>query len=271
MSVFQAMVLGLVQGLSEFFPISSSGHLIVLPHIFGWEDQGLAFDVILHLGTLCALIWHFWPMLWTVCMRAQKPGPARSSARRLLAQLAFATLPALVFGYLLRDVEESLGRRVPLVAFDLAVWGVMLFIADRYSRRIPKPIERIETDLSWKQALTIGGAQAIALLPGTSRSGITMTTGLFTGLSREAAARFSFLLSIPITTAAGAHGLFTLITHPEKVQASMPALMVGFFSAALSGAWAIRFLLGYVAKKPYDVFVAYRLFLAFVLVCFFLR
>lgn len=269
MSFFQAIVLGLVQGVSEFFPISSSGHLILIPRVFGWEDQGLSFDVILHLGTLCALLWYFRSMLLTIARRAWKSGPEQGQARRLIWQMLVASIPAFTFGYLLRDLEASVARRVPLVAFNLAFWGGILWLADRYSRRVRQPVERIETDMRWKQALLIGCAQALALVPGTSRSGITMTTGLFTGLSREAAARFSFLLSIPITAAAGAHGLLTLIRHPEVIPAEPLTLVVGFMAAALSGAWAIRFLLGYVAKQPYDIFVAYRVALALVLVLLF--
>lgn len=269
MSLLQALVLGLVQGVSEFFPISSSGHLIILPRIFGWQDQGLAFDVILHLGTLCALFWHFRDMISTIIRRASKTGPEQKDARRLVLQLGIATIPALFFGYLLRDLETSSTRHASIVAGNLAFWGIILFLADRYSHHVRKSVERVEKELSWKQALAVGCAQVLALAPGTSRSGITMTTGLFMGLSRAAAARFSFLLSIPITAAAGAHGLLTLVRHPDQIHASGLALAVGFLASLLSGAWAIRFLLSYVAKQSYDIFVAYRVLLALTLVYFF--
>lgn len=262
MSLFQAAVLGVVQGLSEFLPISSSGHLIIIPRVFGWHDQGLAFDVILHLGTLAALLWYFRDTFVTLLRRAVTAGPDQAGARRMIAQWLIASVPALMVGYVLREIADLWTRNVSLVAFNLAFWGIILWVADRCVRHGRQSVQGLDQGLSWRSAIGIGTAQVLALLPGTSRSGVTITAGLLAGLSRETAARWSFLLSIPVTAAAGGHGLWTLVRDPERVSAEGLALGVGFLAAFFSGVLAIRFLVSYVAKQSYDVFVAYRLLLA---------
>ncbi len=264
MPVFHALVLGLVQGLTEFFPISSSGHLILVPALLGWKDQGVAFDTVLHLGTLTALLWFFWKDLWALALAAFKKDVAGTAARRFIGQCVVASLPILVVGYFLGGLLEATNRVPWVVASSLLFWGALLFLADHVSA--VKPEERGWETVSWKHALLVGFVQPIALIPGTSRSGITITAGLLSGLSREVAARFSFFVSIPVTAVAGFYGLSKILgssTAAEPAPSAI-ALLVGFVTAAIVGGWAIRFLISYVSKKHYDVFVVYRLALAIV-------
>jgi len=253
LDILRGFVLGAVQGLTEFFPVSSSGHLILVPVLLHWQDQGLAFDTVLHLGTLVALFWFFWKDIVSLIKRRAWP---------FLIKVIVATLPAAIIGFLLNDFIEEHLRMAWLVAADTAVWALVLFAADRYSSKQKSSLEDFEK-VSWKQAMAVGLAQPLALAPGTSRSGITITAGLFSGLSRQAAARFSFFLSIPITAAAGLSGLLKVMKHGAGIDGMM-ALVVGFLSALCFGIFAIRFLISYVAKRHYDGFVAYRLALALV-------
>ncbi|MFA6429138.1 MAG: undecaprenyl-diphosphate phosphatase [Patescibacteria group bacterium] len=255
MLILQGIVLGIVQGLCEFLPISSSGHLILVPALLHWNDPGLAFDAVLHLGTLAALLVYFWKDIFAL-------------SRVMLFKLAVATLPAIGAALLLNDLVEHYARGPRVVAFGLAFWAMVLFVADRWSGRTA-PLHEGEDNnpqVTWTQALVIGCAQAIAIMPGTSRSGITITAALFMGLRRTAAARFSFLLSIPITAAAGGYELLKLVRDGGLTQsgASVMMLVVGSVAACVSGLWAIRFLLTYVVKRRYDLFVFYRLALAVV-------
>ena len=200
MSYTQSVVLGLVQGLTEFLPVSSSGHLILVPLVFGWPDQGLAFDAVTHLGTLAALLAYFRREL-----RALLIG---TLSRRLALLIVVATIPAGLAGLLFGKWIETHLRSALVIAATTAGWAIVMWIADRRAvaaaPRTGEPLERV----SWGQGLAVGCAQALALIPGTSRSGITITTGLLGGLDRATAARYAFLLSIPITAAAG--GLKTL-------------------------------------------------------------
>lgn len=251
--VLRGLVLGAVQGLTEFFPVSSSGHLILVPVLFHWADQGLAFDAFLNLGTVSALIWFF---------RKDLVDIFRRRSWLFLAKVTVATIPAALLGFLLKDFLDLYSRQAWLVALDTAFWALILLCADRWSGKQKTTLKDYE-QVSWKQAFIVGFAQPIALAPGTSRSGITITAGLFTGLSREAAARFSFFLSIPITGAAGLLGLVKVAKHGAGPDGTL-ALVAGFLAALGCGIFAIRFLLSYVAKRRYDGFVAYRLALALV-------
>ncbi len=261
MQLLQALVLGLEQGLSEFLPISSSGHLILTPVLFGWSDQGLAFDTVLHIGTLCAVVWFFRHDLLRLFSSARLDTADGKKARAFLLKLAVATVPGLAVGLAFQSLVEHYARNANLVAFNLAFWGLVLLAADRWSSKQDKHVVAPE-DVSWKAALLVGCAQALALVPGTSRSGITITAGLFLGLHRTAAARFSFLLSIPITAAAGGYGLLKTLSAAPAAADALP-LVLGFAAALLAGLFAIRFLLAFVARYRYDVFVIYRLALAF--------
>jgi undecaprenyl-diphosphatase len=266
LEVVRGVVLGTVQGLTEFLPVSSSGHLILIPKIFGWEDQGLAFDTVLHGGTFVALAWYFRRSLKTYGIRAFQSGERGVSSRRFLLQCLAASLPALVLGFLLGDWLDQHVRNVPLISFNLAFWGLILLYADRRSQKKNHPSESEEEmeRLSWKQALAVGFAQPLAFLPGTSRSGVTITAGLLSGLSRSSAARFSFLLSLVSTGAAGSYGMLKLVKQGTGAQGNI-ALLAGFIAASLSGWLAIRFLMTYVAKHSYDLFAYYRLALALLL------
>lgn len=258
--VLRGLVLGAVQGVTEFFPVSSSGHLILVPVLLGWPDQGLAFDTVMHLGTLCALLWYFRLDLWGLATRIWKRDADGAAARLFVAKLACATVPAVVVALLLGDLIETALRSGKLVALNLALWGIILFWADHSSSKKGVADASVEK-ISWKQALFVGLAQPLALIPGTSRSGVTISAGLFAGLSRQAAARFSFFLSIPITAAAGLSGLLDVMKHGTGSD-GMISLIVGFLAALAFGLFAIRFLLSYVAKRRYTGFVIYRLALA---------
>jgi undecaprenyl-diphosphatase len=259
-AILQGVILGSVQGLTEFFPVSSSGHLILVPLLFHWADQGQAFDTVLHLGTLVALLWYFWGDIWRLLQLAVR---GEGGARRFIAQVVVAALPALVVAALLQHWIEAHLRAGWIVALDTTVWALVLLAADRWSARTrsDQALPELLESVTWKQSLAVGFAQPLALLPGTSRSGITMTAALFAGASRAQAAKFSFFLSIPVTAAAGADGLWKVARHGAGPDSGV-ALVVGFLVAAATGAWAIRFLLSYVAKKHYDLFVYYRLALA---------
>lgn len=263
----QPVVLGVVQGLGEFLPISSSAHLILAPWFFGWEDHGLTFDIALHLGTLVAVVGYFWRDLlallravpgaarWAIGGRTRPPAPQE----KLLIGIVIGTLPAVVAGALLESTVETVFRtQYLMIAGTLTVMGVLLYVADR---RSPEA-KRLE-DVSWRDALLIGAAQACALIPGVSRSGGTMTMGRFLALDRAAAARFSFLLSTPITAGAFLIKLDDLLEiRPDQ----LPAFAVGAVVSAAVGALSIHFLLGYIRRVGFGVFAAYRILLALVIV-----
>ncbi len=252
MPFLHAAILGVVQGLTEFLPISSSGHLILVPTVLGWPEQGLAFDTVLHLGTLCAVLWLFSKDLREIVQPA---------TRGILPKWIVSALPALVVGFFFHTWIEQFIRGPMVVAIDLAVWSLVLWWADRYAS---SHVSRQTIDwkqISWRQALWMGIAQPIALLPGSSRSGMTMMAGLFSGLSREAAVKFSFFMSIPLTAAAGAYGLLQLVRQGLPSH-DILALVIGFFASFLSGVFAIKLLLSYVSKHGLSVFIYYRLALA---------
>jgi undecaprenyl-diphosphatase len=251
MTAFQAFVLGAVQGLGEFLPISSSGHLIVVPWLFGWPGQSLSFDVALHLGTLAAVLYAFLPdwqrMLGSALAGVRRGRPLGEPGGRVLLLLALASVPGGVFGLLLDDWAETVFRSPLLVAFTMAAMGALLMIADR------RAASACLDDVSLRHALLIGLAQALALVPGVSRSGATISMALFLGYRREAAARFSFLLATPITFGAA------LLKVPKLVSAGVtPELLLGMASAAVFGLLSIRVLLAYVRTKDYRPFVYYR-------------
>ena len=261
MDYVQAIVLAIVQGLSEFLPISSSGHLILIPHFFGWSDQGLAFDVAVHIGTLLALLLYFRRQLGTMVTAWLDSVFRRRHSRdsRLAWQILVATVPVGVAGLLFGDLIEAHLRSPLFVAGTLSFFGVLMYLADRFGRG-----ERDEFSLSWPQALAIGCAQALALMPGTSRSGITMTAGRALGLSRSGAARFSFLLAIPGIGAAGAYEGLKLVTSPAPVD--WQPMVVGVVFAALSGIACIHFLIRFIERIGLLPFTVYRLILAGVIV-----
>ena len=253
MSYLQAVVLGIVQGLTEFLPISSSGHLILVPHVFGWPDQGQAFDAVMHVGTLAALVAYFRAEILHLATGALP--------RRVGLILLAATIPAGVAGLLFGKVIETTLRSPLLIAATTALWGLVMWIADRRAHDAPsasgEPLERVRLP----QGLTVGCAQALALIPGTSRSGITITAGLFSGLDRATAARYSFLLGIPITAAAGGYKLLHVMRAGVPPGEGGP-LAVAVLAAFVSGWLAVSFLVGYLRRRSLTPFVIYRLLLA---------
>jgi undecaprenyl-diphosphatase len=269
--VLQALVMGIVQGLTEFLPISSSGHLILVPYLFGWDDtfiESLAFSVVLHGGTLLALLVYFredWLRLipaFFASLRDRSIGD--DPDRRLIWLLVVSTLPAAVIAFLLNDLVEANVRQPGLVAVMLVVGGAILWVADKWGPRT-HTIER----LTGRGALGIGFAQALALIPGVSRSGISMSAALFAGLDRADAARYSFLMATPITAMAVGYESLKLL-RGEVGGAEPITLIVGVVASFASGILAIAVLLRYVRTRSFNIFVVYRLVLAAVVLAVFL-
>ena len=257
-NLFQAAILGIVQGLSEFLPISSSGHLVVLPQIFGWPGLvgSLDFDVAAHLGTAAALIFFFWRdwVRLIFSFIAQIPrgwrGISGDLEAKLLALIVVGSIPAGVVGVLFdRMIEKSL-RSVLLVGVTTVVFGLLLWWVDQKAARAKKI-----TSVGWLDSIIVGTAQAVALVPGVSRSGITITAARLQKLERGAAVRFSFLLSTPAVLGAG------LLTAKDLVGSStdVSIFLVGFIFATISGYLAIKFLLAFVQKNNFNIFVFYRI------------
>ena len=269
----QALVMGIVQGLTEFLPISSSGHLIIVPYLFGWTDPfitSLAFSVMLHLGTLLALLVYFradWIRLVPAGLAAIRDRSFQGDPdRRLAWLLVAATIPAAIAGFLLSDLAETTFREVGLVAVTLVVGAVILWLADRWGGRT-KGVD----DVTFPIAGGIGAAQALALVPGISRSGISISAARFAGLDREAAARFSFLMATPITLGAVIFEVRKLITGEAGVEVSLGPLLAGMLAAFVAGILAIGFLLRYLRTRSLTIFVVYRLVLAAVVIVAWLR
>ncbi len=266
MTYIQAMVLGLIQGLTEFLPVSSSGHLIFVPTILGWADQGVAFDLMMHGGTLAAVVIYFRKKLWQLICAVFSRGSEQASHRRLGWFIALSAIPAAIVGLLLETNE----RNPVLVGANLIFWGLVLGLADYFSRKNFKlkrsnvidttksSFDNFNNDSTSKRSIiAMSFAQILALIPGTSRSGITMTAGLFSGLGRKDAAEISFLMSVPITTLAGLAAFYELLqTNFNGV--AFGVLLTGFFVAFLSGLLAINGLLKIVERWSFTPFVVYR-------------
>jgi undecaprenyl-diphosphatase len=272
-TLVQALIMGIVQGLTEFLPVSSSGHLIIVPFLLGWTDPfitSLAFSVMLHIGTLVALLVYFradWVRLVPAGLAAIRDRSFRADPDRRLAWiLVAATIPAAIAGFLLNDLIETAFRDIGLVAATLVVGAVILWLADRWGGRT-KGVE----DVTFPLAIGIGAAQAIALIPGISRSGISISASRFAGLDREAAARFSFLMATPITVGAALFEVRKLAAGEAGVTISLAPLLVGMIASFLAGMVAIGVLLRYLRTRSLSIFVAYRLVLAAVVVVAWLR
>ncbi len=282
MEIAAAAVLGIIQGLTEFLPISSSAHLILVPWILGWNPEGLIFDVSLHVGTAVAILAYFWRD-WVVLGKEFLHGllnmdPFGNHYRKLAWLLIVGTIPAMILGLLFeKTLEEKL--RSPLVTvFTLALFGLILYLAERRSRQ-NRSIEMLDVaDSVW-----IGFSQAAALIPGVSRSGITMTAALLRDTNRAAAARFSFMLSAPVIVGAGilqGWHFYKYVSHagnrldPAIMGAGVlawPVIAVGVVSAAVTGILCIRFFLRYIQTRSFLPFVIYRFILAFIVLLFYTR
>ncbi|MBM4137550.1 MAG: undecaprenyl-diphosphate phosphatase [Nitrospira sp.] len=248
--MFESLILGIVQGLTEFFPVSSTAHLILFPWFFGWKGEidTLSFDVALHAGTLLALLICFWKDWIELITKKQ----------RLFGLLVLASLPAGIAGFLLNDVAETVLRKPLIISVMLIIFGLLMLIAEKALK-----IRDIE-NIGFNDAIVIGIAQAVAIVPGVSRSGITITAGLFMGFQREASARFSFLLSTPIIACATLLHLKKLIGGHQNHDFQL--FFTGFIASCITGFIAIKFLLHFLKRHPLNVFVYYRFLLAVVII-----
>jgi undecaprenyl-diphosphatase len=262
-SILQAIILGLVQGITEFAPVSSSGHLILVPWMLGWhivDDPALnkSFDVALHMGTFVGAVIYFRHDLWVYIkafVASCRARAIRTHDERLAWALVVGTIPGMIAGATLESViEDKLGQPW-LIAVMLAVFGVVLYVVDRRARQ-----DRDLDSVGARTGLFVGIAQALALQPGVSRSGVTITAGRLVGLNREAAARFSFLLALPII--AGAGGLKAVDLAQTGFQGYGPQFLAGFLAAAVSGFVVIWFLLRYLRTHDFLLFMIYRLAVA---------
>jgi undecaprenyl-diphosphatase len=249
--MFEAIILGIVQGITEFLPISSTAHLVLLPRLFGWEDallSSLPFDVALHVGTLLSVL---------VCLYEDILDILRSN-RRLAYLIVGATVPAGLAGVFLNDYVGGVFRSPALIAVMLVLFGIVMYLAERFKQH--KSMKK----LTWGDAIFIGFAQALALMPGVSRAGITISAGLARGVKREEAARFSFLLSIPVI--AGAAVLEGRHLFNGNVETDFALVGAGFLASFVTGVGAIKFLIKYLAKFSLNAFVYYRFILAGVII-----
>jgi len=253
MSIFRAVVLGIVQGLTEFLPISSTGHLRIVPAFLGWEDPGAAFTAVTQLGTMAAVLAYFRQDLtriaaaWWASLR--QPQLRSELDARLGWYLIVATVPIAVLGFLFQDQIESGARDLRLIGVSLITLGLVLLVAERVGRRV-----RNVDNMTLGDGITYGVAQALALVPGVSRSGATITAGLFMGYTREAAARFSFLLSVPAVVLSGAFELGSVGDDGPGLAPTLVATLFAFVTGYASIAWLLRFLATHSTK----IFVAYR-------------
>ena len=249
-----ALILGAVQGLTEFLPVSSSAHLILVPWLFGWNDPGLAFDVALHLGSLLALLIYYWREWAKMALSIVRPDP---SSRRLLILLVIASIPGAIFGLLLEKRAETTFRdHMPIIGCTLALLGIVLWIADVVGRN-RKKIDQLYLG----DAILIGFSQALAIIPGVSRSGATITTGRLLGIERQDAANFSFLMATPIIAGAGLHEM------PKIVHGGIDAVLIaGFVASAVFSLLAIAALVRFVRSRTYQPFAWYRIALAILVI-----
>jgi undecaprenyl-diphosphatase len=278
--IFHAIVLGILQGAGEFLPISSTAHLVLAPYFFHWPDPGLSFDVALHLGTLIAVLAYFygdWINIFKLALKnfqfsifnfsrrgGTPPGRWQSNSnvpisndqkiynKNILWLIAIATIPGVLAGYFLENKAETVFRNPLLIAFTLAFAGLILYLADKYAKQ-----EQGMEGINLKKSLVIGLAQAVAIIPGVSRAGATITAGLFEGLDRKNAARFSFFLSTPIIFGAVVLKLPHLIVSGLNM-----GIILGILTSAISGYLAIKYLIKFIENSSYKIFFWYRLILA---------
>ena len=264
MDFIQIFILSLIQGVSEFLPISSSAHLILVPILTDWQDQGLAFDVAVHVGTLSAVVAYFYKdiiRILTAWFRSFFGGGLNADAKLAWA-IGLGTIPVGLAGLLFKDYIEAYLRSPLVIATTTIVFGILLWLADRTGDRL-----RSEYDIRWLDVLLIGISQALALIPGTSRSGATMTMALFLGFTRQAAARFSFLLSIPVILLAG--GLLTKDLMESTAPVDWAALTLGIVLSAVSAWLCIHYFLKFLSSIGMLPFVIYRLALGIFLFAMF--
>ncbi len=258
MSVLKAIILGIIQGVAEFLPISSSAHLILFPYLFGWEESGLAFDIALHFGTMMAVLAIFFKDWWNLFIGAIKDikDKKKSTNGRMFWYLIIATVPAALTGLLLDDVIENIIRnKIWIIALALAIMGLLIYIGDKWASKHYKKETKFE-DISLKQALIVGIFQAFAVIPGFSRSGTTILAGRLQGISKEAITKFTFLLSVPVICGATILKIGDLAFTKEVI--------VGIISSFAMGVISIKFLLSYIKKHDFSIFAFYRVIFALI-------
>lgn len=259
MSVFRAVILGIIQGIAEFLPISSSAHLILLPYLFGWEESGLAFDVALHFGTMMAVLVVFFKDWWDLFIGAIKDikTKKKTTEGKMFWYLVIATIPAAGAGLLLDDIIENVIRnKIWIIALALAIMGMLIFLGDKWAQKHYKKEIEFE-DISLKQAFLVGVSQAFAVIPGFSRSGTTILAGRLMGISKQAITKFTFLLSVPVICGATILKVGDLSFTKEVI--------IGIISSFAMGIIAIKFLLNYIKKHDFSVFAFYRVILAIII------
>ena len=255
MTTFQAIIYGIVQGLTEFLPVSSTAHLILLPWVAGWPDPGLSFDVALHLGTLIALLIYFradWIALISSALGIIRGRPQAPDARMAM-QIVIATIPGAIAGALFEHKVEDALRAPQVIALMLIALALVLVVAEWMGRR-----KKSLDEISWGDAITVGVAQACAIIPGVSRSGVTITAGLFRGMKRDTAARFSFYLSTPIIAGAVAKRSLEILKAGATIEQLTP-FIIGILASGIVGYLAIAFLMRYLQTRTTYVFVYYRI------------
>lgn len=271
MPIWQAIILGVIQGLTEFLPVSSSAHLAVMPFLTGWQDQGLQFDIAVHFGTLMAVVAFFFRDWVQIIAQGFGINPARFLAKEkfdsdiarnpmLLWLLVAATIPAGVIGLLWQDEIEQVGNNLYAIGTMLILVGLVMWWAEKASQR-----RRHLDTVSFTDAAIIGASQALAVIPGTSRSGITISAGLFRNIDRYAAARFSFLLSTPIIAGASAKNFLDMAGQGVPAD-TVTSFAVGIVASAITGALTIRFFLDFLRRKSLRFFVAYRIIFGIIVI-----
>ncbi|MCC7128915.1 MAG: undecaprenyl-diphosphatase UppP [Anaerolineae bacterium UTCFX2] len=258
MTILQAILLGIIQGLTEFLPISSSAHLVLTPYLLGWEipaEQAFVFDVLVQVASLVAVIVYFWQDLLAIGRSMIRDlldrEPFRDPQSRLGWMLILATLPAGVIGLLIKDLVELAFGSPQVTALFLFVTAALLILAERFGKR-----DKELAEIGWKDALFVGFAQALAIFPGISRSGATITGGMLRDLKRPAATRFAFLMAIPIMLAAGLAASHELLKAPH-VQDLLTVFLPGLIASAVVSYFSIRWLLSYLARRPISIFAIY--------------
>lgn len=257
MPIHQAVLLAVIQGLTEFLPISSSAHLALAPWLLGWRDQGLAFDIALHFGTLLGVLIYFardWRVILLDGIGFRTPAAEGAMPRRLLWMLAAGTVPVGIAGLLLKDAAETVFRTPWVIGTMLILVGLLMGWAERRAR-----FDRTMSQAGWMDAVVIGAAQALAVIPGTSRSGITLVAGLFRGLDRAAAARFSFLLGTPAIGAAAADAMLDLYRAGGIPPGERTVFFTAMAVSALTGCLVIAWFLRFLRRRTLRFFVAYRI------------
>ena len=259
MEILKTIILGIIQGIGEFLPISSSAHLILVPYLLGWEQSSMAFDIALHFGTLAAVLTIFFKDWWNLFIGAVKKITQGKDSfdNKMFWYMVIATIPGALLGFLLDDIIEGMIRNnIALIASSLAIMGVLIYLGDKWADKHYKKETEFK-DISLKQAVVIGLSQALAIIPGFSRSGTTILAARLMGLSKSAATKFTFLLSVPIIAGA-------TVLEVGNLEFSIETLM-GVFIAFVVGIFSIKFLLNYIKKHDFSVFAIYRVVFAIII------